>query len=263
MLTFNAERFRKLNSITKYPSILTYHSIGKGGTLEETLIHNLVNQELEATEKVDGTNTRIVFIGDSDYYIGSREELIYARHDRVANDITVPTGKIIPIAEEIIISGKLDPTKLTVVYLESYGGKITKAWKQYAMSSNDYGFKVFDIFTMDIEQLLERLDTMKLESISTWRDKGGQYFVERTTVLEFVNNLSITAVPLVGTFKCDELPITIQGMYNFLSSFKDTKVGVTNHGKAEGIVVRTSDRSVIFKIRFEDYEKTLRKLGGL
>jgi hypothetical protein len=29
-------------------------------------------------------------------------------------------------------------------------------------------------------------------------------------------------------------------------------------GKAEGVVVRTPDRSVIAKLRFEDYDRTLR-----
>lgn len=71
----------KLNSATKYPSIETYHRLEKGILQEEaTLFEDLTI----GTEKVNGTNGRIVFMPDGkDYCIGSREHLLYAKGDRV------------------------------------------------------------------------------------------------------------------------------------------------------------------------------------
>ena len=69
---------QRLNSATKYPSILTLHKLGEKGRLTADL--NLVPEaDLVVTEKVDGTNTRIVFMPDGVYMIGSREHLLHAK----------------------------------------------------------------------------------------------------------------------------------------------------------------------------------------
>ena len=47
---------RKLNSITKYPSIPTYHKIGEKGVLEDEVV-SFGSDKIILTEKVDGTNT--------------------------------------------------------------------------------------------------------------------------------------------------------------------------------------------------------------
>jgi hypothetical protein len=48
-----------LNSLTKYPSIPTYHTLdsGNGGLLDETVPFS---GEVIGSEKVDGTNSRII-----------------------------------------------------------------------------------------------------------------------------------------------------------------------------------------------------------
>ncbi len=50
----------KLNSMTKYPSILTYHALGDKGLLQETVQIPFEGRVI-GTEKVDGTNTRLIF----------------------------------------------------------------------------------------------------------------------------------------------------------------------------------------------------------
>ena len=50
---------------------------------------------------------------------------------------------------------------------------------------------------------------------------------------------------------------TLGDTYNHLVQFSETHVGIDAHGKSEGIIVRNFDRSMIRKIRFEDYERTL------
>ena len=50
----------KLNSMTKYPSILTYHALGDKGALQDTVQVSFAGRVV-GTEKVDGTNARLVF----------------------------------------------------------------------------------------------------------------------------------------------------------------------------------------------------------
>ncbi len=70
--------------MTKYPSIPTYHALDprNGGLLDETVPFT---GTVLATEKVDGTNARIVQLPDGGYLLGSREELLYAKGDLIGN----------------------------------------------------------------------------------------------------------------------------------------------------------------------------------
>jgi hypothetical protein len=73
-----------LNSLTKYPSIPTHHELDpkNGGLLESAtaFVGSVIG-----TEKVDGTNGRIIVLPDGNWIIGSREELLHARGDVIAN----------------------------------------------------------------------------------------------------------------------------------------------------------------------------------
>src|ERR1051326_571600 len=75
-----ADHLARLNSATQYPSILTYHALGERGRLTEdrTTDFSTVNpDDVEVTEKIDGTNARIIIpprrMGGA--LIGSRTEL--------------------------------------------------------------------------------------------------------------------------------------------------------------------------------------------
>jgi len=70
---------RKLNSLTRYPSIPTDHVMGEKGRLTDELSEDFSGEPVYATEKVDGTNSRIVFTPDGSYLIGSREEFLHAK----------------------------------------------------------------------------------------------------------------------------------------------------------------------------------------
>jgi hypothetical protein len=76
---------REINTATKYPSIATYHEIDKGILKEGTATVFPQGSTVIGTEKVDGTNARIVFLPDGNYLIGSREELLYAGGDLIHN----------------------------------------------------------------------------------------------------------------------------------------------------------------------------------
>ena len=71
----------RTNTITKYPSIPTYHTFDpSNGQLDEPAM--IFGGEVWATEKIDGTNGRIS-LTEGGYYIGSREELLHWADDRV------------------------------------------------------------------------------------------------------------------------------------------------------------------------------------
>lgn len=159
---------KKANSLTKYPSIPTYHKMEKGKLSNELSVPNLNQMEKEVTEKIDGTNIRILIL-DDDYVIGSREEFMYARGDRV-----VPTKEkrkmehLIRQAEWILGYEKLKPHTLYCIYGELYGSKILKSWHKYT-KHDVYGFRVFDMWEMNINDF-ETIHKMFCEDeASSWR----------------------------------------------------------------------------------------------
>lgn len=71
-----------VNTATKYPSIPTYHQLDpRNGRLNEHPLVFAPGGAVQVTEKVDGTNGRIVVFPCGGYVIGSREELLWARGD--------------------------------------------------------------------------------------------------------------------------------------------------------------------------------------
>lgn len=101
----------RINSLTKYPSIVTYHKLDpkNGGLIEERLEFK---GTLVATEKIDGTNARIICLPDNTYLLGSREELLYARGDLIGNPALGIIEALKTKAEEI---EKIDEDIITEV----------------------------------------------------------------------------------------------------------------------------------------------------
>ena len=142
---------RKLNSATKYPSIPTYHALGEKGALLEECVP-LAGKELVSTEKIDGTNSRIILTPDGCYQIGSREELLFARGDLVHNPALGIVDALRATAERIIERQPTAADTITTVYLETYGGKTTGAAKQYS-GCREYGYRMFDLTRVAVAEL--------------------------------------------------------------------------------------------------------------
>jgi len=249
---------RKLNTITKYPSILTYHQLGKKGTVIEELTsqyYECSDEEiLEGTEKANGTNTRIIICGQ-DYLIGTREEIIYAKGDRIRNDQLSILSNCIPIAEKLISANLFNSDELFVIYGENYGKNIGDGYKNY--TTKEVAFKVFDIWALYVDEIKELLN-MELNQLATWREHGNQPYFSINKLKEYCEVLKLEKTPVLFTIKKKELPTSIEDMYEFLSQFKETRIGLDCVGKSEGFVVRSSDKKYIKKVRFEEYEKTLK-----
>jgi hypothetical protein len=249
---------RKLNSATKYPSILTYHELGDKGRLTPTIqVPFPAGQTVYVTEKVDGTNGRIVILPpkspithfvDRRYLIGSREEFLFAQCDLIYPPDYGIVDALKPVADGLPGGAE----KITVYFFEVYGGDLP-ASKQYT-NSKAVSIRIFDVARVPLA-VLEK----PIEQISSWREHGGQEFLTEQEINAYVRSMQdfpVSRVPQVGTDTA--LPATVQGTYDWLKNYEKSQCDLGGgKGRAEGVVVRSEDRKCIAKIRFEDYERTL------
>jgi hypothetical protein len=238
-----------LNSATKYPPIPTYHEIDRG-----TLLDNVVafSDDVVLTEKVDGTNARVVVLPGGDYVIGSREDLLHARGDRVINE----TDSIVPALRSLADRLTAPAAGIRVYFFEVYGDKITKASKQYT-GNRAVGCRLFDVAAVDAS-VLER----PRPAISSWRKNGGQQFLAEDDLALAAKENDIELTPRLDLITADQLPTDLAGMQHFLATrLPSTRVALDDGagGRPEGIVLRTTDRSVIAKARVEDYARTMQR----
>lgn len=241
----------KINTLTKYPSILTLHQLGEKGRLRNELTTPILGEKMYATEKIDGTNVRIICYG-SEYLIGAREFILHHSQDLYFDN----AQGIVDGLKELNI--KVQHTeKFTVIYGEFYGGKTTANSKWYGQDKN--GFRVFDIAVYDDLSILE----LSQPEISKWREREtengiiyGQNFLTRSEMQSKFSDFEL--VPLVD-FELGDMShkVVLDNLKKFIPN---TNVALSENAlkKSEGIVLRNESRTKIVKIRFEDYERTLR-----
>jgi hypothetical protein len=272
MFNIRATDLDRLNSMTKYPSILTYHELGERGVLNDAVLTPFPpNVSIYGTEKVDGTNVRLIFAPDRSVLVGSREDLLWEANDLIGNPamgIVSYFRGIVPqlverfhstsIAgngrEPVIVRDDSTRPPIVTIYGEVYGKSIGAAARQYT-SSGKVGFRVFDIAVQDDH---EDILTWDRQQISHWRENGGQGFLDRDAVAEAARRLALETVPHQCELNSNDLPTSIERTHAFLKQFSETKANLDHpqgQGRAEGIVIRTKDRKTIAKLRFEDYER--------
>jgi hypothetical protein len=241
----------KINTFTKYPSILTLHRIGEKGRLTNELTTTIDGVKLYGTEKIDGTNVRIICYGD-EYLVGSREFILHHSNDIYFD----PAQGIVDGLKTLRIPiPKTDD--FTVIYGEFYGGKTTTHSKWYGQDK--IGFRVFDVSRYDYLDVLE----FSIPEISRWREREtpygmfyGQPFLTRTEIENTLPDLDL--VPVVDFDLGDMTHKTI--LENLRKYIPTTNVPLSDNAlmKAEGLVLRNENRNVIVKVRYEDYERTVR-----
>lgn len=275
MITLRGINLDKLNSITKYPSIPTYHTLGDRGILQQDHIDFSSFATVEATEKVDGTNSRIIMLINPSlpegfqFVIGSREELLYARGDLIGNPSMGIVDALRNTAESIgrqmlqdFEEVDFDRNNFYTFYFETYGGKVGANAKNYTREGK-VGWRLFDIVNTSVPEFLS-LQEKEGSHIARWREEEqGQKFLDDVSLEAVAEHLGLTRVP-VTKVNTQYLPNTIVEGSEFLKAFaQTTQVALDDTGllKPEGIVVRSLDRSKIAKIRYEDYERTLKFLS--
>lgn len=256
-MPMNKEDLARINSITKYPSIQTYHEMDRGNLLEKVVSFE---GQVVATEQIDGTNARMIMFPAGDWFIGSREELLYAKGDMISN----PSQGIVDALEDwaysLNITSMIDNP--TVIYLEVYGGKIGKNAVQYT-STKEFSFQIFDIAEVPTDSFFDMLN-WEPDKIAHWRDNGGQHFLteEQLVGRATTGGLGAPLVPRLLRVDGSELPQTVSDMAVWMKDrLVTTNVALDDRatGHPEGMVLRTLDRRVIAKARFEDYNRTLQR----
>lgn len=249
----------KLNTFTKYPSILTLHNLGDRGALLDTFTTSLDGEEMFATEKIDGTNARILIM-DNEYIIGSRENLLHYKDEMFySTDLDIVEG-LKNIYNNDFGSYYSKDFPLCVLYGEFYGGKVHAQSKQYGTSK--VGFRLFDVVLYPKEHL--EVLNLERDKISHWREhetsdgiKYGQNFITKEEAKQmFAENDFVPEIPFeLGDMSHETI---YRNMKRFLP---ETLAALTDNAmkQPEGIVLRNKDRSKIVKIRFEDYERTFKR----
>lgn len=255
---------QKLNSATKYPSILSYHQHGQKGLLTENLncippTSAVIRSLLCCTEKLNGSNARIMLFLDKGQWrwvIGSRETLLYTNGDFLLREEYSIVQTLLTTAERLQQQKvyPFDENAVTTFYFEVFGDSSQPESKNYT-GSHSPSFRLFDVSVVE-RTVLDK----PVEEIAAWRERGGQQFLNEMELQVVENQLHLTLVP--GKWIV-QLPTTIEDTFKWLCETMPETVCLldsTGKGKAEGVVVRNSDRSFITKIRFEDYERHFKKL---
>jgi hypothetical protein len=258
---------RKLNSLTKYPSIPTYHKLGdKGALLEE---HNVEFYPLRrermpiATEKIDGTNARIIVLPNGRWLIGSREELLHANGDLIHNPTLGIVDALRDVATQLVTKLRqhvlvLDRNAILTFYFEVYGGTVGKAAKQYT-GTRAVGCRMFDISTVIPDS---QTFGQPLEAIARWRQNGGQRWVSESMLDTVARHANIQLTPRV---EIETVPRTRTETYRWLTEMLPHTLAALDDGggnRPEGIVLRSRDRSCIAKLRVEDYMRHLARTAN-
>ncbi|MEJ3653556.1 RNA ligase family protein [Actinomycetes bacterium KLBMP 9759] len=254
-MTFNVRTadLGLLNSLTKYPSIPTYHALDPAnGRLTDAVVE--FDGPVIGTEKIDGTNARIISLPDGTYLLGSREHLLYARGDLIGN----PAQGIVAALKQLAESLPPATDGIRVHFLEVYGGKVGAAAKQYS-GEHTVGYRMFDYAVIaDHEEMVGR----SMEQISSWRESGGQPFVSVEQLVEVGARDAVPLVPALFTVDSADLPRDLEATRAFLAEQLPSTRSALDEGaggQPEGIVLRSGDRSRIAKARFQDYDRTLKR----
>jgi hypothetical protein len=251
-----AQDLARLNSLTKYPSIPTYHALGERGVLLDRQVE--FDGDVFVTEKVDGSNGRIVLLPHNDWLIGSREEWLTAKGDRIPNPALGMVEVLSPVAAWLSSAGAYgDESGSTArtFYFEVYGSKHFPAWKAYGIGTP--AVRLFDISVAPLD-LLARVP----EWISRWREDGGQQFMREQELQETEAELGLKLTPRLSKVDGKDIPISIEDTHAWLKAtlpMTRASIEIGGTGKPKGVVVRAHDRSRIAKVRFEDYERTAKR----
>jgi hypothetical protein len=261
---------RKLNSATKYPSIPTYHTINakgsKLGMLSEPVV-DFGDQMVQISEKIDGTNARVIVLparGDWGPYwvIGSRENLLSCSEDWFKNPELGIVAELARAADDLQQFSKPgDPIR--AYFFEVHGGSIGANAKQYTTDKKIFGHRLFDVIEFTDTQF-ESVMGMEREDVSSWRDRGGQPFVGWDDFLKISQDTNLLRAPIVDRrWEAENLPTSLQDaldwMKELLPGGSEAKLDPGAPGRAEGVVLKSHDRKITAKLRFQDYEGTLRR----
>lgn len=267
--------FTKLDSMTKYPSMPNYHSMENQKMLKVPveIAVDFIGESVFLFEKIDGMNMRLIFGFDGMVYLGTRDRLVFGPvHytklcDCYMHNYNVEIFKllILPHLESIYqfmrnvkIIMQTGPSFI-VMYFELYGSEIGDQSKNYSTDTSKKAIALLDIAWVEDEP---KVLAMKLESLRSWRDRGGQTYLGIYNVYRMAEQIGLSCPPQLtkepmANFRID----SIHDAFNLIKAWSGlTRVNLDGkEGKSEGIIVRNEDRTKIAKLRIDEYRYTIQK----
>lgn len=239
-----ALNLQQINSLTKYPSIPTYHQMGERGKLldQDPMIPN---GPVYITEKIDGTNGRIILL-DDEYLIGSREELLRYSGDLLSSDSQRVVECLEPIAREL----ECCPGYMMTFWFEVFGPKIQQGQKVYG---DQLRCRLLDVAWISPKQL-DEMHSWDPAQCAAWRDRDIKRFWSPKDIGVFADDQQLALPPNLGESDFFSTAPDIKATQFWLDM--TIRQSLLGPGMAEGVVIRTEDRSFIAKLRYEDYRRS-------
>lgn len=263
----------KINTFTKYASILTMHQLWDKWVLKDELTTDISWETMYATEKIDGTNVRIVYY-KWEYLVGSRDEILYYSEDLYYAQNLGIVDRLHHIIEQelwtpelwdwiwnsVSLSEENSDENMYIFYGELFGGNIGKYWKEYG-GKNDFWFRLFDIVEVKPEEFeimyeeLPRVSSWREHSIGTALEYGQNFLSVHDRESRFPHFQYVPTLEL--NFESYEHNHVLEKLEEVLP---ETMVKLTDDwlGQSEWVVLRNHNRTKIVKVRFQDYKRTLK-----
>jgi hypothetical protein len=248
-----------LNTITKYPSIGTFHPLLVGGILGETTTVEFTGP-VHVSEKIDGQNIRVIFLRDGRYVIGTREKLLHCSSDYLCDNTHGIVPTLIPLIPDLRAGLPAQQPGITVYYMEIFGGTdLTRASRQYT-SDRVVGLRLFDIATIPDPSIVQ--DMTKAQA-AAWRDRGGPSFHTEQQLQDTAPRVGLPLTPRLTTLDATELPVTVAEAHHWIGTvlpgLRSRSVLDENaSGEAEGVVLTNTDHTSRAKLKLANYTRTAR-----
>ena len=221
---------------SKYPKINTIFKRGEKGKLlygqySRTEFEYLKDNIWVFTEKIDGTNIRIIWIPKEEipYYFGAEIPEIDIFDIKGKSDNAQIPPFLLEKLKEIFTANKfrqLYPKTPMILYGEGYGNRIQKAGSGYI--KDDVDFILFDVL----------VDNM--------------WWLKREDVVDIATQLGVLAVPVIGKGTIKDAVILLTSGNGLLSDF--------GNFQAEGLVLRPevelfsrNGKRIITKMKHKDF----------
>lgn len=235
---------------------------------ENTLSTNH-RKKLYICELIDGELGRFITTGD-DYFVGTTEDIVYARGDRIVNNsIVIP----LHMAITEYIESRLNSTDnmFTVLYGVAYGGDI-KGNNRYT-KENKNSFCLIDGFSMPYEQVEYILEKYEIDKINEMVQKGANGYWTMNELNNFSNEYNIPGVPIIDFILQENLPKNEEEIINLSKKYlkstivldendeQDTSSNIANiteksadevtgFSMSKGIILRDENQTFVKKIVF-------------
>lgn len=231
----------RLHARTAYPLIPSYHPPDpETGELGPVLPKP--SGDVIATELIDGITARVVLFADGSYLIGNPQRWLYASGDVIGDAAQGMVNAVRPLADRLSASASVEPDTVLVIYGELFGGK-TPAAARYT-SRREVGYRTTDVARVALDED---------EDVS---------FLPEKELQAFAAEHALTLAPRVARFPARDLPNKPDGVLTLLEEVLPSsrcRLDVNVEGDPAGLIVRSSDRSWIASLRFEDYRRAKKR----